>query len=224
MGSSRRRRPHLAAVGLLLALPLCAPARSADLAAGAVLDRVESWLAETRDLEGRFEQTLLSGALGSGPTESGRFYVLRPGRVRWDYLEPERKVALVDGGESRLWVEEDRQLWEWRLEERDGFLPSLLTSDAAVGELFEPALLATPRSGGDGAYRLLLIPRAGGDTLEEVSVTVRPPKFAIERIEVLDAAGNRTLYRFRDLRRNRGLPPATFHFEPPPGTEIMAQP
>ena len=48
-----------------------------------------------------------------------------------------------------------------------------------------------------------------------------PSSFEIETAEVLDAAGNVIRYRFLGLRRNRGVSPAAFHFEPPPGTEII---
>jgi outer membrane lipoprotein-sorting protein len=58
-------------------------------------------------------------------------------------------------------------------------------------------------------------------SLEELVLTLRPPQFAIEEVEVLDRAGNRMRYRFSDLRRNRGVEAALFDFEPPPGTEII---
>ena len=47
------------------------------------------------------------------------------------------------------------------------------------------------------------------DAVERVVLTVRAPRFAIEQAEVLDALGNKMLYGFVDLRRNRGIAPET---------------
>ena len=73
-----------------------------------------------------------------------------------------------------------------------------------------------------GTYRLRLVPRNASETFEEVLLTLRAPRFALEEVEVLDLAGNRMLYRFTEIQRNQGLAPGAFHFEPPPGTEIVA--
>ena len=60
----------------------------------------QAWLSGTSTLDVRFRQNLVSAALGTTATESGRLYLERPGKLRWDYLDPERKVALVaDGSE-----------------------------------------------------------------------------------------------------------------------------
>ena len=196
------------------------PAASPELDAAAVTERLQEWLDGTRDIEGRFEQTLVSGALGSGLEESGRIYLWRPGKMRWDYLEPERKIAWVDGETTRLYLEEDQQLWEGRLED-GALLTALLTGTRPLATLFESALLATPGRGGRGAYRLQLVPAGDVDEFRQVVLTLRPPGFSIEEAEVLDAAGNQMHYRFSKLRRNRGLSRALFHFEPPPGTEVV---
>jgi len=195
-------------------------AETRELDAAGVARRLQAWLDETRDFEARFEQTLASGALGTGLAESGRLYLWRPGRMRWDYLEPERKIALVEGESTWLYLEEDGQLWEGRLED-DALLATLFAGARPLDAVFEAALLATPRRGGRGAYRLQLVPRTDDESFQHVVLTLRPPEFAIEAADVLDAAGNLMQYRFADLRRNEGLSESVFHFEPPPGTEIV---
>jgi outer membrane lipoprotein carrier protein len=190
----------------------------AELGAVAVVEGLQRWLDGTRDLEGRFRQTLSSGALGTGLDESGRMWLRRPGRMRWDYLDPERKVALVDGRATRLYLEEDAQLWEGRLED-SGLLALLLAGSERVATLFVAELEGAP--GAEGAYRLRLVPRAEEGSFESVVLVLRPPEFGVERAEVQDAAGNRMLYEFSELRRNHGIPESVFGFEPPPGTQVV---
>jgi outer membrane lipoprotein carrier protein len=192
----------------------------AELEAAAVVERLQSWLDGTRDLEARFRQTLASGALGTGLEETGRLWLHRPGRMRWDYTDPERKVALVDGPTTRLYVAEDGQLWEGRLED-SGLLTLLLAGSERVATLFDAGLDATPLSSGEGAFHLRLEPRAADGSFQSVVLILRPPGFGIERAEVQDGAGNRMLYAFDEIRRNRGIPETVFHFEPPPGTQVV---
>ncbi len=217
------RRLAVGAVLLLLAAGSPSVAAGRVLEPAEVLQGVQGWLDGTHDLQARFEQELVSGALGSGLEESGRLYLARPGRMRWDYLDPERKVALIDGDRSRLYLEEDEQLWEGELDRSEGLLPVLLAAEDRLGGLFEASLAAVPANRGE-PYALRLVPVESTESVEVVTLSVRPPKFAIEQAEVLDAAGNRIVYRFQGMKRNRGMSPSVFHFEAPPGTEIVASP
>ena len=56
---------------------------------------------------------------------------------------------------------------------------------------------------------------------ESVVVSLRTPDHAIAAAEVLDAAGNRMLYQFSKLQRNRGLTDDLFRFEAPEGTTVV---
>jgi len=189
-----------------------------------VLERVQRWLDETRDLQAHFEQTLVSGALGAGLQERGRLYVSRPGRMRFDYLEPERKVAVVDGERTWLYLEEDAEMMRGRLEETGDLLPALLAGERPLALIFEATLDSAEGPGEPPVYRLRLTPFGGSDAFESVVVTVDLPEFGIGSAEVLDALGNRMLYRFSEMRRNGGVDPALFSFEPPPGTTVSGTP
>jgi len=183
---------------------------------------LQGWLDGTRELEAPFEQSLLSGAFGAGVEERGRLYVKRPGRMRWDYRDPERKVAILDGDRTWLYLEEERQVVLGRLEDEGGLLPALIAGDRALADLFEFELLDPPEGEDDG-YRLRLRPLRSQETFESVVVVLGRRDYAIEAAEVLDAAGNRMLYRFGKFRRNRGLPDGMFRFEPPPGTTVVGE-
>ncbi len=204
----------LAAAGAAVrAAPAAAPDAAVELA------RLQAWLDGTRDLSGSFEQELLSGALGAGVPEAGRFRLLRPGKLRFDYVRPERKVAIVDGDRTRLWIEEDAQLLLGRLEDAGDLLPTLLAGDRPLSAVFE----ATAPPAGETAATLRLTPRGEEQGFRHVDLRLDPETGALLEADVQDAAGNRLRYRFFDLERNRGLRAAAFEFEPPPGTEILGE-
>lgn len=177
-----------------------------------------AWLEGSTTLEGRFEQTLLSSALGTGPSERGRLYLARPGRVRWEYESPEPKSALVLDGRTLIHLPADRQLLRGRLEE-DSVLPRLLAGGGRFDEGFAVEVLGP--GGRTGTRTLALVPKGAAGGLVKATVTVRERSGELEEAEIIDAAGNRMLYRFSGWRRNRPLPEGVFSLEPPPGTEIV---
>jgi outer membrane lipoprotein carrier protein len=186
-----------------------------------VLAGLQAWLDGTSTLDMRFRQSLVSSALGTTATESGRLYLERPGKLRWDYLDPEKKIALLLGDRTALYLEEERVMSRGRLSGDQGLFPRLLAGRERVGDFFTATLVATPSTGGRGAFRLRLVPKGGQGAMTEVTLTLRPPAFLIEGAELLDETGNRTTYTFSNVRRNLALPAGLFAFEPPPGTEVV---
>src|SRR4051794_35442159 len=68
-----------------------------------LLAKVQKFYDATRDLHAHFEQTLTS-AIGSPKKASGEVWLKKPGRMRWDYSKPEKKLMVADG--QILWVYE----------------------------------------------------------------------------------------------------------------------
>jgi outer membrane lipoprotein carrier protein len=204
---------------VLLALLAVAGSSAGDKAT--VLAGLQAWLDGTSTLDMRFRQSLVSGALGTTATESGRLYLERPGKLRWDYLDPEKKIALLLGDRTALYLEEDRVMSRGRLSGDQGLFPRLLAGRDRVEEFFTATLVATPSAGGRGSYRLRLVPKGEQGAMTEVTLTLRPTTFLIEGAELLDETGNRTSYTFSNVRRNVRLPEGLFAFEPPPGTEVV---
>lgn len=197
-------------------------ARAAAVQQPSPLDRVQAWLDGAKTLSGEFEQTLVSGALGGDVVESGRLWIRRPGSMRWDYEIPERKVAVVRDGATLLYLEVERQAIEGTLDQGGGVLLALLAGDRPLSELFDeaPERDDDPAAPRDGAV-VRLRPLEADGTFESVALVVRRKTGAILSARVRDAAGNVMDYAFPDLLRNVDLPPATFEFRVPDGTEML---
>ena len=178
-----------------------------------LLNGFQRWLDETHDLSGRFEQELLSGAMGTGIEESGRWFVRRPGRLRFDYHRPETKVAVVNGTETLMWIEADAYTERGTLDGQNNLLVALLIGDRPLRELFVPGIDVEPVR--RGKARLRLVPILEDEAFTELILTVPEDGAGLDAVEVLDAAGNRMLYRFPRLRRNTGVPADLFDFTPP---------
>ena len=89
--------------------PAAPPARDAALARMLLL-RLEQHHARTADLVARFTQGYRSGMLGREVTERGVVSIKRPGRMRWEYKDPEPKLFISDGKTFYFYVPADKQV------------------------------------------------------------------------------------------------------------------
>src|SRR3989304_4264628 len=168
----------LAVLSLLLAAP---PAGDEAALARRLVERIEQRHASTRDLVARFVQGYRSGMLGREVVEKGTVSIKRPGRMHWEYREPERKVFVSDGRVFYFYVPADRQVI---IQEQDT-------------ERSLAARLLSGRGGGPEAE----LKRAFIDA--ELSGRIRS-------ILLEDAQGNRTSFRFEHVRENVGLEDGLF--------------
>jgi outer membrane lipoprotein carrier protein len=202
------------AVAFLASAPFAAP--DAALSAEGVARRVEERTNRAADLTARFRQTYRSGALGRAVVESGTLKVKRPGRMLWEYKEPEKKTFLSDGKKFYFYVPADRQVIV-RDQDPSRSLPALLLSGRGnILAEFDVSLEDAPA----GQSRLRLVPKAKDPDVERVLLEV-DDSFRIRAIEVEDVQGSRSRFEFEDLRENVGLPDGLFRFEIPRGVEVV---
>ena len=204
-------------VALLLATGAASPAGPDPTLAESLVGRIEARNARTRDLVARFVQSYRSGLLGRELEERGKVSIKRPGRMRWEYQEPEEKLFISDGKSFYFYVPEDRQVIIQAQDDQRSLAARLLFGGAGLLDEFE-ATLDEPFE--EGVLRLRLVPREEHAEIERAYVDVEPSGL-IRSILLEDIQGNRTFFRFEDLRENTGLPDRLFEFEIPSGVEVI---
>jgi outer membrane lipoprotein carrier protein len=203
---------------LLTALTLATPASAADSRlAQSLLRRIEERNARTQDLVARFSQSYRSGILGREITERGVVSIKRPGRMRWEYLDPERKLFISDGRTFYFYVPADKQVIVSEQDQQRSLAARLLDGKSGLTEEFT-ASLDEPLE--QGVVRLRLLPRRQSADLVQATVDVEPSG-RIQAIALEDVQGNRTRFRFEGMRENTGLKDELFRFEVPKGVEVI---
>ena len=186
--------------------------------ATAAARRLEARLAGVKAVEADLTQTLDTPALNEPQVETGRLFLERPGKMRWDYTRPAGKLALADGRDTWLWLPEDRVAITVPLEgdERDSGI-SLLMHD-------RPDLLGRFNVDWGPAFKgerpLRLRPRRAGGPYDALLVTLDESGFPRE-IVVIDPLGGRLTYRLSSPRFVDRLDPTLFTFTPPPGATVQ---
>lgn len=205
--------PIAPAAALLALLPLPLPAaRGAEELAR----KVEARQRRLVDMTARFVQRYRSGLLGQEIVERGTLELKQPGRMRWEYRDPERKTFVSDGATCWFYVPADRQVIVRDRTGERGVALELLSGRMDLLAQFEVGL----EQDAEGRTRLRLRPRQPDPDLDTLFLDVEPDG-RIRGIEIVDTQANRSQFSFDHVRENVGLPDSRFHFEVPSGVEVV---
>ena len=178
---------------------------------------LEQHHAQTTDLVARFSQSYRSGLLGREITERGVVQIKPPGRMRWEYKDPEDKLFVTDGRTFYFYVPADKQVIVSEQDVKHSLAARLLSGTGGILDEFT-ATVEEPEE--QGVLRLKLVPRQPQADVERATVDLEP-RGRIRAILLEDVQGNRTRFRFDDVRENTGLADRLFRFELPKGVEVI---
>jgi outer membrane lipoprotein carrier protein len=207
---------------LLFTLLATASAPAARLPLKDVVEHVQKRYDVAKDFRARFNQTLTNAAFGRKTSSAGEVLLKKPGRMRWNYAQPEVKMYLADGNTLWLFEPEDKQAFKQEL--KGSQLPAalaFLTGKGKLSEEFDIAVAKDPPVGTIRDYVLALSPRQPQAQVKSLLFVVDPDTFFVRETFIVDAQGNSNDILFSDVKINVHLPESTFHFTPPAGTRIV---
>jgi outer membrane lipoprotein carrier protein len=223
--SGRRVRQSLLVATALL-LPLIGLPRSS--AGGgedvtAVVAKLQARYDATESFKAAFEQEIEIQALNQRLVSSGTVYFHRPGRMRWEFMAPDRQTVVADG--ETLWIHQEaqRQVLKIRLERafRTRTPVSFLIGLGKLRDDFHAELLPP---GPKGEIVLDLRPRDGKADVGRLQLHLAPETYDIIGAVVTDATGGTTRWEFSDLLRNMDLGDEVFQFTVPQGVDVLVPP
>ncbi len=185
----------------------------------AAAQRLQAYLDGMQSFEARFQQKI-SGSESDGEESSGRFYLKRPGKLRWDYEKPHTQAIVADG--RRLWVY-DAELKQVVVKTIDEALAAstpamLLAGRETVSEGYKVSAGAER----DGKEWVRMLPKRG-DT-DFLSIELGFAGKELQAMELRDKLGQTTRIEFSRIRRNGGVDDKLFEFKPPKGVDVIGSP
>jgi outer membrane lipoprotein carrier protein len=199
-----------------------APSPPPAVDAAAVLAKVQKFYDSTKDLHARFEQTLESG-VGAKKKASGEMWLKKPGRMRWDYVKPEKKLMLADG--QTLWVYEPEDEQAFKQDLKSSTLPvsvTFLLGQGKLAEEFEVQAVTVEGVGNPGQVVLKLVPKLATAAYRYLLFVVDPATGMVLESVIYDQQGGTNRLAFSAVETNKGAPDAKFKFSPPAGTKILS--
>jgi len=173
------------------------------------------------DFSADFTEIYEGGMLRARLEERGTMLMKKPGRWRFEYLEPEPKLFVSDGDRWYLYLPEDRQGIIGRLpDEREATTSYQFL--AGAGDLVSDftATFDTVRDPPPNSYVLRLTPTRTERDFEFLILVIDARTLTIRRLISHDLQGGILTYFLSNLKENLGLSDTQFTFEFPSGTDV----
>jgi outer membrane lipoprotein carrier protein len=205
-------------------LVLCVLALAAASAAGdelqQIADRVDRRYNRLTTLTADFTESY-RGA-GVQRSESGRLWLKKPGKMRWEYREPREKLFLTDGKQAYFYVPGERQARQAPVKKLDDLRSPLryLLGKTRLQKEFDDLSLAKTAPSQAGDVVLQGVPRSMADRVSRALLEVSADG-TIHRILIEEVDGSTTEFLFRNQRENLPMPDSRFQFQLPVGVEII---
>ena len=191
----------------------------------AIIDGVQKKYSRMKGLSADFVQ-VYRGNDGRTLRESGRLLLKRPGKARWDYTSPERKLFLSDGRNIYFYVTGEKHALQTSIKQSvDPQIPFLflLGKGDLRRDFSRIELLTSERAVSAGNRMLKLVPKRAPEEFKELLVEVNPDNFQVSRLVIFELNGTRMDFRLSNVRDNYQAPDSRFQFNPPPGVTVQKQ-
>jgi len=174
------------------------------------------------DFSTDFEHRYSGGVLRTTAVEHGTVYVKKPGKWRFDYTAPEKKLYVSDGETLHAYFPADRQVIVSQMEPDTGAsTPALFL--AGQGDLARDFTVTYPDTTEvpPNSWFVRLTPTRGDTDYEWLTLALDPNTLAIRQMVAFDFQGAHSSFTFLNLKENQGLSDNLFVFEIPRDTDVI---
>ncbi len=171
----------------------------------------------------RAEFTELYSGGGIRRSESGTLWIKKPGKMRWDYASPQKKIFVTDGSTAWFYVPGEHQARRTPVKKMDDLrspLRYLLGRSKLEKELRGLSLAPDVRPETTGGIVLRGIPVGMEDRISQVLLESDGQGY-LRRIVMDELDGSKTEFRLENQRENIAVSDKEFSFHPPAGVEVL---
>jgi outer membrane lipoprotein carrier protein len=188
-----------------------------------IIDGLQVRYGKMKGLAADFTQ-LYHDQAGRRLREQGTLLLKRPGKMRWEYHQPEQKIFLTDGKKVYFYVPSERQVIVTTIKEADDpRIPFLfLLGHGNLRKDFskiEVSQIESPATAGNVV--LELVPKRANNNYKRIFTEVNPTNMQLYRLVFIDATGARSDFLLSNFRENYIAGDDQFTFEPPSGVRVL---
>ena len=174
------------------------------------------------DFSADFVHTYRGGVLRQQATERGHLLVKKPGKMRWEYTAPEKKLFVSDGRKIYSYIPQDKQVVVSTMPEGDQApTPALfLTGKGNITRDFQVAFDKVADAPA-GSVALKLTPKRREPEYESLTLVVNPKTLSLQMLITMDTQGGRSTFTFANLKENVGVSDNQFVFQMPRNVDVV---
>ena len=210
---------------LVLLLAVLGPGQAAQVPRPPAEDlarAIQAHYDTVHDFTADFEQSYVGGVLRKRVTEQGRLSVKKPGRMRWDYTQPDPKTFVSDGSQIYSYLPADHQVYVSPMPSADQATTAVLFL-VGKGDLVRDfdVRYADDAHPLPGDVALRLDPKLPDRDYDWLELVVNQKTLQIRQLIAADSQGGTSTFTFRNLQENVGLSDKTFEFRIPRGVDVI---
>ncbi len=205
-------------LAIVLTTSLAAQSPTADTLARDVQRKYD----RVADFSADFVHSYRGGVLKQQATERGTLLVKKPGKMRWEYTAPEKKLFVSDGHKIYSYIPQDRQVTVGTMP-RDEQAPTpalFLTGKGNLTRDFNASFDKVPEAQ-PGSIALKLTPKRREPEYESLTLVLDPKTLALQMLITVDAQGGRSAFTFSNLKENVGVADSQFVFKMPRNVDVV---
>jgi outer membrane lipoprotein carrier protein len=187
-----------------------------------LISRVEAKYSRMKGLAADFVQ-IYRGQDGRTRRETGSLLLKRPGKARWNYTSPERKVFISDGKNIFFYVFGEAHATKAAIKESvDPQIPFLflLGRRNVRNEFSRIEMVAGESPSQAGNVVLRLVPKRAADDFKQLLAEISPSTYSVVRLVIFERGGSVMNFLLSNVRENFVAADSEFKFTPPPGVTI----
>jgi outer membrane lipoprotein carrier protein len=181
-----------------------APAPATPVSAPLIVDNVQKFYSGIKQVTATFRQSVTNNTFGSTKTSDGTVWLMKPGKMRWDYVEKKKdnkvqvKKSFISNGQYLYVVEHDnKQVVKKNL--ANDLMPVAVTFLYGKGDLkaeFNAALDTTGKYGGKGDLVLKMTPKKPSAQYKALYLVVASDNFRVKQSVIVDSSDNINQFQF----------------------------
>ena len=174
-----------------------------------------------RDFTADFTHTYEGGVLKKTAVERGTVKIKKPGRMRWDYTAPDKKVFVSDGRKIYSYIPADKQAIVADMPAGDEAATAVLFL-VGKGDLTRDFAVSYDPEPEPDAWALRLEPRKKQRDYDWLVLVVDRKTLQIRSLTAAEQQGGRSTFAFTNYRENAGLDDKAFEFKIPRGVDVIS--
>jgi outer membrane lipoprotein carrier protein len=212
------------ATATIQTVPIVAQAAAAPVAAAAnastVVDNVQKFYAGIKQVTATFRQSVTNNTFGSTKTSDGTVWLMKPGKMRWDYVEKKKdkvtvKKSFISNGTYLYVVEHDnKQVVKKNL--ANDLMPVAVTFLYGKGDLkaeFDAAIDPKSKYGGKDDIVLKMTPKKPSAQYKNLYLVVAKDNYRVKQSVIIDSSNNVNHFMFYAPDFEKAIKETSFEFD-----------
>ena len=212
---------------LFLLLP---PAAAQSPGPTEIAMRLQNTYEKAANLVADFHQTTAMKFSARQRQGTGSLIFMKPGRMRWDYMTPDRQILISDGATISMYFEKNAQMI---ISDARDYLQSDVTYSffTGSGDILKDFNIVEPdfENNQEDSYLIKLVPKVSHPQVSSMHAWVNAQTFLLTHLQIIDHFDTVTDLFFinvkidTDFYGGQPISEKLFVFTPPDNTEIIRQ-